>query len=28
VIAFDQLNANLDALERGSVLRQILLPNG
>jgi alcohol dehydrogenase len=28
VMAFDDLNANLDALERGSVLRQILLPHG
>ena len=27
-IGFDGLNANLDALEHGSVLRQILLPHG
>jgi alcohol dehydrogenase len=26
--AFDELNANLDALEHGAVMRQILLPNG
>jgi Zn-dependent alcohol dehydrogenase len=27
-MSFDQLNANLDALDRGSVLRQVLLPHG
>jgi len=27
-MGFDELNDNLDALDRGSVLRQILLPNG
>ena len=28
VMGFGELNANLDALEHGAVLRQILLPNG
>jgi alcohol dehydrogenase len=28
VMGFDDLNKNLDALDHGSVLRQILLPNG
>lgn len=27
-MGFDQLNANLDLLDRGEVLRQVLLPNG
>ena len=27
-MTFDQLNANLDLLDRGEVVRQVLLPNG
>jgi alcohol dehydrogenase len=27
-MGFEQLNDNLDLLDRGAVLRQILLPNG
>jgi Zn-dependent alcohol dehydrogenase len=27
-IGFDELNLSLDLLDRGAVLRQILLPNG
>ena len=27
-MSFDELNLNLDLLDRGEVVRQVLLPNG